>query len=217
MLSSIIQTICVGVIPLIFAVTLHEVAHGWAAYALGDSTAYHQGRLSLNPIVHVDPVGTILVPGCLFLLGAMTGGSVPIFGWAKPVPVNPWAFRGNRDAKFALTAVAGPLCNLLQAVFWVLFFKLLLSLGLQEPFFYEVARAGISINLMLMAFNLIPIPPLDGGHILYWLLPQALRGLMHKFEEYGRWILLALIVTGALSYFVYPFLRFGEWVLQLII
>lgn len=217
MLAELIQTLCSSAIPMILAVTLHEVAHGYTAYRFGDNTARWQGRLTLNPIAHVDPVGTLLVPGALFAMAAVTGSAVPIFGWAKPVPVNPMNFRGGWRNKMAAVAIAGPVCNLLQAIFWALFLKLIWSVGIQEHFFYEVAKAGITINLMLMAFNLIPLPPLDGGMIVLNLLPRSLAVYYERLLPYGQWILLILIFAGLFRYLAYPFLAFGESIIRMIL
>lgn len=160
-----IQTICVYAIPLIFAITLHESAHGWAAGRLGDPTATMLGRVTINPIPHIDPIGTIAVPGALLLMSALTGGGGLLFGWAKPVPINPRYFRNPLKA-MTITAAAGPLSNLLQMIFWALLLKALAAVGFYDKFVISVCAAGISVNLMLMAFNLIPIPPLDGGRIV---------------------------------------------------
>lgn len=196
MIDQLIQTICSSAIPMILAITLHEVAHGYAAYRFGDKTAYYLGRLTINPIPHIDPVGTIAVPGVLFALSALTGSAVPIFGWAKPVPVNSMNFRGNWRNKMAAVSIAGPLSNLLQAIFWALFLKVLLFVGIHEPFFFEMVKAGIVINLMLMAFNLIPLPPLDGGMLVLNILPPSLAKEYGRLLPYGQWILLILIFTG---------------------
>ena len=152
-----IQTICVYAIPLIFAITLHESAHGWAAGRLGDPTATMLGRVTINPIPHIDPIGTIAVPGALLLMSALTGGGGLLFGWAKPVPINPRYFRNPLKA-MTITAAAGPLSNLLQMIFWALLLKALAAVGFYDKFVISVCAAGISVNLMLMAFNLIPIP-----------------------------------------------------------
>lgn len=211
-----IQTICVYAIPLIFAITLHESAHGWAAGRLGDPTATMLGRVTINPIPHIDPIGTIAVPGTLLLMSALTGGGGLLFGWAKPVPINPRYFRNPLKA-MTITAAAGPLSNLLQMIFWALLLKALAAVGFYDKFVISVCAAGISVNLMLMAFNLIPIPPLDGGRIVRGLLPRQAGMAFDKIEPYGFMILLVLMVGGGLSFFVRPFLMFGQWIINLVL
>ena len=211
-----IQTICVYAIPLIFAITLHESAHGWAAGRLGDPTATMLGRVTINPIPHIDPIGTIAVPGALLLMSALTGGGGLLFGWAKPVPINPRYFRNPLKA-MTITAAAGPLSNLLQMIFWALLLKALAAVGFYDKFVISVCAAGISVNLMLMAFNLIPIPPLDGGRIVRGLLPRQAGMAFDKIEPYGFMILLVLLVGGGLSFFVRPFLMFGQWIINLVL
>ena len=211
-----IQTICVYAIPLIFAITLHESAHGWAAGRLGDPTATMLGRVTINPIPHIDPIGTIAVPGALLLMSALTGGGGLLFGWAKPVPINPRYFRNPLKA-MTITAAAGPLSNLLQMIFWALLLKALAAVGFYDKFVISVCAAGISVNLMLMAFNLIPIPPLDGGRIVRGLLPRQAGMAFDKIEPYGFMILLVLMVGGGLSFFVRPFLMFGPWIINLVL
>jgi len=188
---SLVQTIAVWALPVIFAITLHEVAHGWVARALGDSTAYKLGRLSLNPLRHVDPVGTVLVPGVLLAMG---GGF--LFGWAKPVPVDWRNFRKPRT-DMALVAVAGPLSNLAMALAWGLLFKLASDHGAQEGTWYglmQMGRAGILINISLMVLNLLPLPPLDGSRVLMGLLPPRAAFNYAKIERYGMMILILLIL-----------------------
>ena len=211
-----IQTICVYAIPLIFAITLHESAHGWAAGRLGDPTATMLGRVTINPIPHIDPIGTIAVPGALLLMSALTGGGGLLFGWAKPVPINPRYFRNPLKA-MTITAAAGPLSNLLQMIFWALLLKALAAVGFYDKFVISVCAAGISVNLMLLAFNLIPIPPLDGGRIVRGLLPRQAGMAFDKIEPYGFMILLVLMVGGGLSFFVRPFLMFGQWIINLVL
>lgn len=216
MLASAIQTICIYALPLIFAITLHEAAHGWVAGRLGDPTARLLGRITANPVAHIDPVGTILVPGALILMSALWGGGGLLFGWAKPVPVNPRYFRHyNRD--MMLVALAGPGSNLLQALLWTFALKVLVMLGIYEVFFIEVCKAGIVVNLMLMAFNLIPIPPLDGGRILRGLIPDAGRELLDRIEPYGMVILMVLMVGGGLWFIAKPFLMFGQMLVNMIL
>ena len=210
------QTICVYALPLIFAITLHESAHGWAAGRLGDPTATMLGRVTINPIPHIDPIGTIAVPGALLLMSALTGGGGLLFGWAKPVPINPRYFRNPLKA-MTITAAAGPLSNLLQMIFWALLLKALAAVGFYDKFVISVCAAGISVNLMLMAFNLIPIPPLDGGRIVRGLLPRQAGMAFDKIEPNGFMILLVLMVGGGLSFFVRPFLMFGQWIINLVL
>lgn len=211
--GSIIQTIAIYAIPLIFAITIHETAHGYVARILGDNTAWMLGRLTLNPVKHIDPVGTILVPGALLIGGAITGMGGIIFGWAKPVPVN---FRNLRNPKTDMiwVAAAGPLANLIQAILWAIYLKIIVMLGFEESFFIEMGIAGISVNLVLMALNLIPIPPLDGGRIVTGLLPPGLAWKYSRIEPYGMYILFALILTGALSIVMRPFMAMGSAVVR---
>jgi Zn-dependent protease len=212
----VIQTIAVYAIPLIFAITVHEAAHGYVARYFGDPTAWMLGRCTLNPVKHIDPVGTILVPGLLLLGSAVSGLGGIVFGWAKPVPIN---FRNLRNPKrdSIWVAAAGPVSNILQALFWLFLLKILFSMGIREEYFVAVCNAGISVNLVLMALNLIPIPPLDGGRIVAGLLPNRLSWQYSRIEPYGMWILLALIVTGTLNIFMRPFLHAGVWLINLFV
>lgn len=212
-ISSIVQTIAVYAIPLIFAITIHETAHGYVAKLCGDQTAYMLGRLTLNPIKHIDPVGTILVPGALLIGSALTGMSGIVFGWAKPVPIN---FRNLRNPKTDMiwVAAAGPGANLIQAILWAIVLKFLISMGIYEDFFIKMCVAGVSCNIVLMALNLIPIPPLDGGRIVTGLLPPGMAWQYSRIEPYGMLILFALILTGTLSIFMRPFMRMGQAIVQ---
>lgn len=198
---SAIQRFTVWVLPVIFAITVHEVAHGWVAKQFGDRTAQMMGRLTLNPLKHIDPVGTILVPGILLLMGGF------VFGWAKPVPVTMRNLR-NPKRDMAIVAVAGPVANLLMAFFWAMIIRLgVLIAGSQEaiglPLIY-MGGAGISINVFLMMLNLLPIPPLDGGRVLAGFLPGPLAWKLNQLEPYGFMILLALIAFGGLSVVLGP-------------
>ena len=192
---TLIQKIAIWELPILFAVTLHEVAHGWVARALGDDTAAAQGRLSLNPLKHVDPVGTVVVPTLLLVLGGF------IFGWAKPVPVNFGRLRQpKRDMIWV--AAAGPGANLLMAFVWGIALKVLFLMGVQTAIEHGLAYmclAGILINLILMVLNLLPIPPLDGSRVVAGLLPNDTARQYLKIEPYGLVILLVLIATGVLG------------------
>lgn len=198
---NLLQKIIMWIVPVIFAITLHEVAHGWVAYRFGDPTAKLNGRLTLNPIKHIDLIGTIIIPLTLFLLGGF------IFGWAKPVPVD-WRNlrRPRRDA--ALVAAAGPLANLLMAIVWAFVIKSGVTLHDDGVIWGAVliytGMIGVSINAVLLVLNLIPIPPLDGSRVVSSFLSPALSQQYNKLEPYGFFILLALLATGLLSHFMAP-------------
>ncbi len=198
-----------GAIPVVFAITMHEVAHGWTAKQLGDPTAHQLGRLSVNPIRHVDPIGTVIVP---IGLGLMTGGAL-IFGWAKPVPVV-FANLRHPKADMILVAAAGPGANLAMATFWTLVAMLMFGLGMDDTFvggmLILAARVGISINVLLMVFNLLPIPPLDGSKVLAGLLPPRGAEVIHRIEPFGFIIVLLLMLPpiALLGTLLEPFLRF---------
>ena len=190
-------------IPAVLAITLHEAAHGYAAKRLGDLTAYQQGRITLNPIKHIDVVGTLIVPAVLLLA---SGGKMA-FGWAKPVPVNFAALRNPKKDMFWVAA-AGPGANLIMAIGWALIFKL--TLIMPEHYFssplLEMAKVGILINLVLMVLNLMPVPPLDGGRIAISVLPHALAYNLAKLEPYGLLVIMLLMASGVLSSIMYPIL-----------
>lgn len=212
-----IYTILIYAVPAILAITLHEAAHGYIARMFGDNTAWVLGRVTLNPIKHIDPLGTLVVPGVLLLGSLISGTGGLLFGWAKPVPVN---FSRLRNPKFdsVWVALAGPGSNLLQGVLWAVLLKVWLTFlpNLQPELVYELCRAGIMVNLMLMALNLIPILPLDGGRVLAGLLPNNLAWQFAKLEPYGMVILLILLVSGLVTYFMRPFLIFGQAVINLV-
>jgi Zn-dependent protease len=192
---SLIQRVVVWLLPVIFAITVHEVAHGWIAKKYGDKTAWMLGRLTLNPLKHIDPVGTLIIPGILLLTG--TGF---IFGWAKPVPVDARNFKNPRH-DMAIVALAGPIANLLMAVGWALVARLGVVLNIEFvslPLIYS-GIAGISINLVLALINLLPIPPLDGSRIITGLLPSRWAWQYNRLERYGFLILLLLLFSGGLS------------------
>ena len=197
--AAIIQKITVYAIPLIFAITLHEAAHAFAARYFGDSTAYMLGRMTLNPLKHIDPVWTILVPIVTLLVSPF------VFGAAKPVPVNFGALR-NPKRDMIWVAAAGPLANLAMMVLWAVLGKIAISLGASGPTYFlaSMAEAGIFVNALLMVFNLFPLLPLDGGRIVTGLLPNKLAYAFSRTEPYGMFILIALIVTGVLGRFMWP-------------
>jgi Zn-dependent protease len=196
-----LQLLSVWVLPLLFAITLHEVAHGWTARHFGDTTAEQLGRLSLNPLKHIDPIGTVLVPAVLLLLGGF------VFGWAKPVPIDVRRLR-NPKRDMAVVALAGPMANLVMALGWAAAAKAGLMLHGQldwvaVPLIY-MGQAGIAINLVLMILNLIPLPPLDGGRVLAGVLPDNLSVALGRIEPYGMFILLGLLAVGWLGHILRP-------------
>ena len=193
---TMVQKIVVWLLPVVFAITVHEVAHGWVAKKFGDNTADRQGRLTLNPLNHIDLVGTVLLPGILLLSGAGF-----IFGWARPVPVDPRNFKSPRK-DMMYVAMAGPISNLLMALGWAIVARIGVSLAdIREvalPLVYS-GMAGISINLVLALINFLPIPPLDGSRIVAGLLPERMAWQYERIEPYGFYILLLLLVTGGLG------------------
>jgi Zn-dependent protease len=196
-----VRTLSVSIIPLLFAITLHEVAHGWMARRFGDRTAELLGRLSLNPLKHVDPLGTVIVPLVMLAMGGF------IFGWAKPVPVNARALRDPRRNMIPIAA-AGPAANLLMAIAWVLLFRLV-DLPLRWPeglslFVREMCSKGLFFNTLLAVFNLLPIPPLDGARMLRGLVPETLGRRLDAIEPYGLIIVLALLALGILDQILGP-------------
>lgn len=202
-ISSIIQTIAVYALPVLFAITVHEAAHGYVARYFGDGTAAFAGRLTLNPLKHIDLVGTIIMPLVLFLA---SGGSF-LFGYAKPVPVNFGALRNPR-VDTIWVALAGPASNLVMAVGWGLLLYIMLSMGLREPFFVAMCRGGIIFNILLFIFNLFPLPPLDGGRVVTSLLPRNLAIPFARLERFGLPILIVLIFTGIItSGWLYPLMN----------
>lgn len=213
-MDSLIQTIAVYAIPVVFAITLHEAAHGYVARMFGDNTAAAAGRVTLNPIRHIDPIGTIVVPLAILLMSKLFGGAGLLFGWAKPVPVDFGRLRRpKRDMLWV--AAAGPGSNLFQAIVWALSLRLMAGGQVQESFFLEMAIAGVNVNLVLMALNLLPLPPLDGGRIVFSLLPNRMAFQYSKLEPYGIPILLLLLVTGALGTLLRPLLLLGGGVVRL--
>jgi Zn-dependent protease len=206
---NLIQTIAVYALPVIFAITLHEAAHGYVAKHFGDLTAYAEGRVSLNPLRHIDPFGTVALPLILLALSKLFGGGGILFGWAKPVPVN---FSNLRHPKRDMlwVAAAGPASNLLMALLWALMVKI----GLSAPGNYFalplalMGAAGVFVNVIFMVLNLLPLPPLDGGRILVSLLPHRLAHMVSRIEPYGFVILIVLLFTGALGVVMWPMIGF---------
>jgi Zn-dependent protease len=193
-IAQIVQTVTLYAIPVLFAITLHEAAHGYAAKRFGDNTAEMMGRITLNPIKHIDPVGTIAMP---LLLYFATSGAF-LFGYAKPVPVNFGRLR-NPKRDMIWVALAGPGANLVQAIGWMVLFYVLLSSGVEEPFFLKMCQAGLLVNLVMFAFNLFPLPPLDGGRILVGLLPWKQAELVSRVEPWGFFIVMALVISGVVG------------------
>lgn len=193
-IAQIVQTVAIYAIPVLFAITLHEAAHGYVARHYGDRTAEMMGRITLNPAKHIDPVGTIAMP---ILLYFATAGSF-LFGYAKPVPVNFGRLR-NPKRDMIWVALAGPGANLVQAIGWMLLFYVLAAMGVREPFFIRMCEAGVLVNLVMFAFNLFPLPPLDGGRILVGLLPWKQAELVSRVEPWGFFIVLALVISGVVG------------------
>lgn len=193
--SNLIQTVSVYALPVIFAITLHEAAHGYAAKYFGDRTAYMMGRVTLNPFAHIHWVGTILLP---LLLYFSTSGAL-LFGYAKPVPVN---FGNLRHPKRDMiwVALAGPGSNLIQAIVWALLYVVYTDFGVTEKFFLAMCKAGVLSNVVMFAFNLFPLPPLDGGRIVVGLLPWRQAYQFSRIEPYGFFIVMALAITGVVNH-----------------
>jgi Zn-dependent protease len=212
-----LATIVLWAVPVVFAITLHEAAHGYVARMFGDQTAWMLGRVTLNPIKHIDPVGTILVPGMLLLVAKLFGGPAFIFGWAKPVPVNFGNLRNPKRDMFWV-AGAGPFANFVMAIGWALLLKdsspdaIFASDGLRE-----MAGAGVEINLMLMALNLLPILPLDGGRIAVSLLPRNLAISYARLEPYGFMVVLILLATGVLGRLMWPIMQGAEYLVATLV
>lgn len=205
---SLPQLVAVYAIPVILAITLHEAAHAWLAARLGDPTARLQGRVSANPLRHVDPIGTLLVPALILLVGKALGAGGLLFGWAKPVPVDASAFRSPRR-DLGLVAAAGPGANLLMALGWAILLKLLVLGAVNVEFLALMAQAGILCNLGLAVLNLLPVPPLDGGRIVASLLPLRAAIVWYRLERFGLLIVLALLATGLLGAIITPAIGLG--------
>ena len=209
---NLIQTVLIYALPVLFAITVHEAAHGYVARHFGDHTAYMMGRLTLNPLKHIDPIGTIAMP---LLLYFATSGAF-LFGYAKPVPVDFGQLRHpKRDMVWV--ALAGPASNFIQAILWALFLVVALAFGVQERFFLDMARAGVLVNLVMWAFNLFPLPPLDGGRVLAGLLPRGkAQVLLARIEPFGFFIVMGLVIAGIVgTWWLRPLMNAGYFVLNL--
>lgn len=206
---SVVQTVAVYILPLIFAITVHEAAHAYAANRFGDNTANLYGRLSLNPMNHIDPIGTVVFPLISIVMGSMMGGAGLIFGWAKPVPINFGKLRNPKRDIFWV-ASAGPLSNLVMAVIWALAMKgttYLPGSYFSTPLFM-MGQAGVGINISLMILNMLPILPLDGGRMVFSLLPKTQAMKYAQTERYGMWIILILLMIGGLNFIIQPLYNF---------
>jgi Zn-dependent protease len=193
------QTLLIYIIPLLFAITLHEAAHGWVASKLGDHTARMMGRVTLDPTKHIDPIGTIAIP--LVLLLSSSGF---IFGWAKPVPINFNALRNGKNGMIWV-ALAGPGANIFMAICWL--FVMIIAINMNMAILIEMGRIGILVNCVLAVFNLLPIPPLDGSRVISALLPNRLAYQYNQLEQYGLYILLGLMFLGGFNYLVRPWVE----------
>ena len=193
-IPNLIQTIAIYALPVLFAITVHEAAHGYAARYFGDNTAWSLGRITLNPLKHIDPIGTIAMPLMLYFA---TSGAF-LFGYAKPVPVNFGNLR-NPKRDMVWVALAGPASNFVQALMWGIAMYLLQGGDVTEPFFLKMCQAGILVNVVMFVFNLFPLPPLDGGRILVGLLPYKQAMLVSRIEPWGFFVVMALVLAGVLS------------------
>ncbi len=217
-IDSSIQTIAVAILPLIFAITLHEAAHGWVASKCGDKTALMMGRVTLNPLKHIDLIGTVLVPIVLLFIGGF------VFGWAKPVPVA-WQNLRNPRRDMALVALSGPAANFLMALGWAIIAKAATIYLIGSPqawlavsgqFFQSAASFGILINCVLLVLNLLPIPPLDGSRIVSSILPVRIAQVYERIEPFGIWILLGLLFLGVLGKILLPIIQILlHWIIDL--
>ncbi len=212
-IANLIQTVAIYALPVLFAITLHEAAHGYAARHFGDNTAAALGRITLNPMKHIDPVGTILMP---LLLYFATSGAF-LFGYAKPVPVR-FGNLNNPKRDMVWVALAGPGANLVQAVLWGVLSVLLQSAEVEEYFFLQMCQGGVLVNVVMFAFNLFPLPPLDGGRILVGLLPYRQAMLVSRIEPWGFFIVMALVLAGIVSsLWMQPVMALTLWLLKIVL
>jgi Zn-dependent protease len=208
--ANLIQTVAIYALPVLFAITIHEAAHGYAARHFGDNTAFVMGRITLNPIRHIDPIGTILMPVMLYFA---TQGAF-LFGYAKPVPVNFGQLR-NPKRDMIWVALAGPASNFIQALLWALALVAMAATGVQERFFISMGQAGIAVNLVMWAFNLFPLPPLDGGRILVGLLPWKQAQIVERIEPWGFFVVMALVLAGVVgTFWLRPLMTFGYLIIN---
>lgn len=211
--SNLIQTIAIYALPVLFAITVHEAAHGYVARYFGDNTAWMLGRVTLNPAKHIDPVGTILMPLILYFA---TSGAF-LFGYAKPVPVQFGRLR-NPKRHMIWVALAGPAANLLQALLWGILLYLLQGAGISEPFFVKMCQAGVLVNVVMFVFNLFPVPPLDGGRILVGLLPYRQAMLVSRIEPWGFFVVMGLVLAGVLgNLWLRPLMSLTYGLLQIVL
>jgi len=211
--NEIIRTVTIYALPVLFAITIHEAAHGYVARYSGDNTAYVAGRVTLNPIKHIDPIGTIAMP---LLLYFATAGSF-LFGYAKPVPVNFGALRKPKQ-QMIWVALAGPASNFVQAIAWALAGISLFAAGVTEDFWIKMCRAGVLTNLVMWAFNLFPLPPLDGGRVVVGLLPRRMAWSFSRIEPWGFFIVLGLVIAGLVTeWWLRPLISFGYTILNLLL
>jgi Zn-dependent protease len=212
-IAQLIQSIAIWALPVLFSITVHEAAHGYAARYFGDNTAYMLGRITLNPIKHIDPIGTILMP--LLLLFTTSGAF--LFGYAKPVPVRFGNLR-NPKRDMIWVALAGPGANLVQALMWGFLFLVLSGLEVSEPYFLAVSKAGVTVNVVMFVFNLFPLPPLDGGRILVGLLPYPQAAAISRVEPWGFFIVMALVISGIVgTLWLRPLMALGASVIELLL
>ena len=212
-IANLIQTIALYALPVLFAITIHEAAHGYAARHFGDNTAAMMGRITLNPLKHIDPIGTIAMP--LFLYFATSGAF--LFGYAKPVPVNFGALR-NPKRDMVWVALAGPMANLVMALAWGAAFQLLMATGVTEVFFIKMCVGGVLVNIVMWAFNLFPLPPLDGGRILVGLLPRKPAQWVARIEPWGFFIVMGLVIAGVVgNLWLRPLMTLGYALINLLI